>query len=297
MNKRVCLSLLFSILALLGYSQQVTGGDESMPVMSSHDTIDYAKLCAHYKIWAVRDASADEKKYRTHEMILQIGEKVSKFCDYFYFQNDSATFSEMKSGLNKMVIFANQMSRARIAKRYYYEQVFKNFPEGNNTVLDNIVIKTYKYNEEMPNMNWTIVSENTDTILGYVCGKATCEFRGRTYTAWYAPDIPVDDGPWKFHGLPGLILKVREMAKDYYWLCTALYQPTWKSPISIKTEVKKTTYIKYHKAKKRAEEDPNALHANDPNAKIRTPNGEWVLASELNKGKYRPPYTPKELDW
>ena len=215
MNKRVCLSLLFSILALLGYSQQVTGGDESMPVMSSHDTIDYAKLCAHYKIWAVRDASADEKKYRTHEMILQIGEKVSKFCDYLCFQNDSATFSEMKSGLNKMVIFANQMSRARIAKRYYYEQVFKNFPEGNNTVLDNIVIKTYKYNEEMPNMNWTIVSENTDTILGYVCGKATCEFRGRTYTAWYAPDIPVDDGPWKFHGLPGLILKVRDMAKDY----------------------------------------------------------------------------------
>ena len=58
-----------------------------------------------------------------------------------------------------------------------------------------------------------------------------------------------------------------------------------------------STYIKYHKAKKRAEEDPNALYANDPNAKIRTPNGEWVLASELNKGKYRPPYTPKELDW
>ena len=89
MNKRFCLSLLFPILALLGYSQQATGVDESMPVMSSHDTIDYAKLCAHYKIWVVRDASAEKKKYRTHEMILQIGEKVSKFCDYLRFQLDN----------------------------------------------------------------------------------------------------------------------------------------------------------------------------------------------------------------
>lgn len=32
-------------------------------------------------------------------------------------------------------------------------------------------------------------------------------FRGRTWTAWYAEQIPIDAGPWKLHGLPGLILK------------------------------------------------------------------------------------------
>ena len=296
MNKRICLSLLFPILALFGYSQQTTGLDESMPMISPHDTIDNAKLCAHYKIWVVRDASAEKKKYRTYEMFLQIGEKVSKFSDYNLFLGDSAVVMEEKAGLNRAEIMANMMSRIREKKRYD-EQVFKNYPEGNYTIIDKIVIPSYTYNEPEPEMEWTILAENTDTILGYVCGKATCEFRGRTYTAWYAPDIPIGDGPWKFHGLPGLILKVNDKAKDYYWTCTALYQPQWESPISIKKQARKTTYKKYHKAKKRAEEDPNALHANDPNAKIRTPNGEWVLASELNKGKYRPPYTPKELDW
>ena len=137
------------------------------------------------------------------------------------------------------------------------------------------------------------INLDDDLLRNEIC----LDLRGRTYTAWYAHDIPIGDGPWKFHGLPGLILKVNDKAKDYYWTCTALYQPQWESPISIKKQARKTTYKKYHKAKKRAEEDPNALHANDPNAKIRTPNGEWVLASELNKGKYRPPYTPKELDW
>lgn len=34
---------------------------------------------------------------------------------------------------------------------------------------------------------------------------ATTQFRGLTYTAWFALDIPINEGPWKFHGLPGLI--------------------------------------------------------------------------------------------
>ena len=43
-------------------------------------------------------------------------------------------------------------------------------------------------------------------VCEYPCHKATTTFRGRTWTVWYTLDLPYSDGPWKFCGLPGLIL-------------------------------------------------------------------------------------------
>ena len=56
---------------------------------------------------------------------------------------------------------------------------------------------------------WDITGEEM-VISGYKCFKATIEYAGRLYTAWYTPDIPLSEGPWKFCGLPGLILKVTD---------------------------------------------------------------------------------------
>ncbi|MBZ9652428.1 GLPGLI family protein [Psychroflexus montanilacus] len=55
--------------------------------------------------------------------------------------------------------------------------------------------------------NWDLKDE-TKTIGNFLCYKAKIEFRGRFYTAWYSPEIPIQFGPWKFQGLPGLILEV-----------------------------------------------------------------------------------------
>lgn len=54
--------------------------------------------------------------------------------------------------------------------------------------------------------NWEL-QENTKSILGFTCYSATTKFRGRTYIAWYTPEIPLSYGPWKLNGLPGLILE------------------------------------------------------------------------------------------
>ncbi len=48
------------------------------------------------------------------------------------------------------------------------------------------------------------------TILNYQCHKAETTFRGRSYTAWFTIDIPINEGPWKLYGLPGLILKLED---------------------------------------------------------------------------------------
>ncbi len=62
-------------------------------------------------------------------------------------------------------------------------------------------------NENMPNYNWKLDSD-TIKIGSYLCNKAKLEFRGRNYNFWYTTEITTQFGPWKFFGLPGLIVKI-----------------------------------------------------------------------------------------
>ncbi|MDV6167520.1 GLPGLI family protein [Flavobacterium sp. DG1-102-2] len=70
--------------------------------------------------------------------------------------------------------------------------------------------------DEYNNLKWDITGE-TKTIAGYACIKATTSFRGREWIAWFAPEIPLPYGPWKLHGLPGLIIEVTDATNTYSW--------------------------------------------------------------------------------
>lgn len=89
--------------------------------------------------------------------------------------------------------------------------VVKNFKDNSLIILDSSYNSSNFFNieEKIPSFDWKIGNE-TEEILGYQCKKATMTFRGRNYIAWFAPKIPISDGPWKFGGLPGLILKVED---------------------------------------------------------------------------------------
>ena len=49
----------------------------------------------------------------------------------------------------------------------------------------------------------------------YETQKAETQFGGRTWYAWFTQQIPLQDGPYKFGGLPGLIVKVQDSKGDY----------------------------------------------------------------------------------
>lgn len=68
--------------------------------------------------------------------------------------------------------------------------------------------KFYLIKEDLPEFDWNIENE-TKEILGYQVQRATTHFRGREYEVWFAPAINLQDGPWKFYGLPGLILEAK----------------------------------------------------------------------------------------
>lgn len=71
----------------------------------------------------------------------------------------------------------------------------------------------YSYNET-PSLSWKILPE-TVKIGDYKTQKAETTFGGRTWYAWFTAEVPLQDGPYKFSGLPGLIVKVQDSKGDY----------------------------------------------------------------------------------
>lgn len=84
----------------------------------------------------------------------------------------------------------------------------------------------FKYvKEPTPVIDWKISGE-TKKIGDFHVQKATTEFRGRNYTAWFTVDIPLPYGPWKLQGLPGLILEAYDTNKEIYWYFKTLKYPS-----------------------------------------------------------------------
>lgn len=90
-------------------------------------------------------------------------------------------------------------------KEFLYVQ--KNFVDGEQTVYDYKGGGLFRYDEPLSEMTWEIKEDSVNNILGYECIMAESNYHGRHWKAWFTPDIPLADGPWKLHGLPGIILK------------------------------------------------------------------------------------------
>lgn len=89
----------------------------------------------------------------------------------------------------------------------------KDFKTGTKTFTSRIARDQYSYDEDRP-MEWKILPETT-RIGDYKTQKAETNFGGRTWYAWFTTDVPFQDGPYKFSGLPGLIVKVEDSKGDY----------------------------------------------------------------------------------
>lgn len=89
----------------------------------------------------------------------------------------------------------------------------KDLANGTKTFTGRIARDQYSYAEDRP-MDWKILPE-TATIGDYKTQKAETQFAGRKWYAWFANEILFQDGPYKFSGLPGLIVKVEDSKGDY----------------------------------------------------------------------------------
>ena len=165
-----------------------------------------------------------KNELRDDLLILQIGKEVSKCYSYYTFQCDSLrrtpdgakVWSELfRRAIEKDGIYGD-FPHVRMST-----YVYKNYPTGQMTITDRISLQDYCYVDSLHTQTWTM-GDSTREVLGYTCQQATADFRGRRWTAWFATDIPVSDGPWKLGGLPGLILEAYDEWQQHVFTAVGL---------------------------------------------------------------------------
>lgn len=77
--------------------------------------------------------------------------------------------------------------------------------------------------DDYAEIKWNL-KNGTKEILGYKCRNATTSFRGREYEVWYTTDLPGNYFPWKFSGLPGLILSYSDKDKTFTGMAISIIQ-------------------------------------------------------------------------
>lgn len=208
------------------------------------DTIDYTMCVAVYDYNCYTTNKEGKAKIISCGLAVQIGKNIT--CSMGLAFHDGIKGME---GLKE--------------SKQFIPMCYLNYPKNQITALETMPYNKFKTKETMGEINWKLFTEK-DSIGGYVCQKATCTYYGRKWTVWFTKDIPCQAGPWRLHGLPGLIMKA-EADSTHTFIFHELRRV--KEPIifQVGSEFIKSThkkFVKYRNSKLLNEEllnDPNYL--------------------------------------
>ena len=230
------------------------------------DSIDQKVLIVQYDMEALTDLSKPDQPIK-ETMRLDIGRKSSRFYSYTAAVRDSVLKADMNNGASTETI----SQHAKQYKSVWSEQTFKGYPEGHMTTLDEIAgdISRLCCEEKEEKPEWKLTAD-TLTLLGYRCTRATTQFKGRQWTAWFTPDIPVSEGPWKLCGLPGMILIAEDAEGHYRFAANGIEQCRNTAPIIFGgKDYESVNRKQYNKVHERFFADPMGfITGSMPNVKI-----------------------------
>ncbi len=218
------------------------------------------------------DISKNGSHYYSHEKMIYDSLNNAEFDKATAVQSNHVDLSKIK---NK-------------AKIYY--SVSKKYPNLDVTLHNSINGDFYAINSN-EKLNWIIMSDTKD-IEGIKVQKATTRFSGRKWIAWFANEIQFQDGPYKFCGLPGLILHIEDIKQDHVFkLIGSKKQNNWK--IFQKDDNRKELTISPKKFKELWKEylaDPakkirQQLSDSETQYKITDASGKVLSTSEIIRNK------------
>ena len=223
--------------------------------------------------------------------ILDIGTKETKYYTYDFFVADSLITNnipfpkEMKLNTSDIIVHKNNNNE------------FSQYDLLENTVLQLQTNDTQKWN----------LSQEKKNVKNLSLQKAITTWGGRNWTAWFAEEIPFQEGPYKFHGLPGLIVEIYDDKKNYHFELVRsekikeeenqFIEMSEKMGIPITWEKYKTAKIKYYESPvnfiKNSAENSEQLYLNDGTI-VNSKNSKEI--DEQLKNSIRKYNNPIELD-
>jgi GLPGLI family protein len=152
--------------------------------------------------------------------------------------------SSAPQGAGKMLVVGRDRKKnsglfidRRLNTAYYYSPIFsKDFWVKEDSLASLLV--------------WSFENSTSKRILDFECKSATCSFRGRSYIAYYTEEIPGYSGPWKFSGLPGLILEIATDDKSFEFQAYRFIGKNEVSEIADPYQGKQLTFIPFSEFKK-----------------------------------------------
>jgi len=213
--------------------------------------IDTASLRIKYA-WGATDITQDSTYLDCGQLL--IGQRMTKYSSWFVEVADSQRVQWAKMNPHAQSVpngtWWMRGKKPSVWSEYQYSNIFIYGDTLNEwAVMPMGQEWPQRYEEKWRGQEWTL-QEDTASFLGHQCQKAMCHWRGRDYIAWFAPDIPISRGPWKFGGLPGLIMKIHDVDSLYVFEAVAIEKgnfPIWQYP---KEEFMKSSRMKTWKLQK-----------------------------------------------
>lgn len=157
-------------------------------------------------------------------MNLDVTKEGSIFYSQLLLDRDSLFSQQVEQGKISGSIHIDLRKIKKSQANFIISKKYPNFETDFHTSFNalNLLIKGN------PKINWEIISE-TNTIEGFNVQKATTNFGGRNWIAWFANEIQIQDGPYKFNGLPGLILMIADDKDEHIFKLVGSKKQNYKS--------------------------------------------------------------------
>lgn len=144
-------------------------------------------------------------EHRTVNMVLDLNPDNVKFYNYEFVKTDS---------INKT--------------RGEHNAIWDDTPavirkKGSNINSNYVLVQNLFIVDTEDKINWELSNE-TKSLGGYTLQKANTKFGGRNWTAWFAKEINLSEGPYKFKGLPGLIFEIYDDKDNFKFSLVKSYK-------------------------------------------------------------------------
>ena len=269
----------FCVLCLMitSFAQSINivgGGGSGSEGKTVLDKINY-----HITYELTFQPSTDTVATSNEKMMLLVGDSTSLFFSKNAFVRDSimASFKSDKADISQMMA-----AMKSAPKSIFSYEIIKWSNSQKVTYQEKVFMDKLAYEEDLPAVKWNITNE-TATKADYPCQKATTTYGGRDYEAWFSFQIPIQDGPYKFSGLPGLIVDMYDSEDQYHFTLAGLEKATLGEIEVSEKNLLNVSKSKFTEMKTDFTENPSKMiNASGGSITMKSKDGKDMSQKEMN---------------